>query len=54
VLEWECAVKSAAQGAREGADFIRRHVIDATTTAFDDFSAAPANDTINRRLLGLE
>jgi sugar phosphate isomerase/epimerase len=54
VLEWECAVKSASQGAREGADFIRRHIIDATTTAFDDFSAAPANDAVNRRLLGLE
>ncbi|MGH7956357.1 MAG: sugar phosphate isomerase/epimerase family protein, partial [Opitutaceae bacterium] len=42
VLEWECAVKSAAQGAREGAEFIRRHLIDATVVAFDDFAAGKA------------
>lgn len=56
VLEWECAVKSAAQGAREGAEFIRRHTIEATATAFDDFAggANPNASATNRRLLGLE
>jgi sugar phosphate isomerase/epimerase len=54
VLEWECAVKSAMQGAREGAEFIRRHLIDATTAAFDDFAAGEAGSSVNRKLLGLE
>jgi sugar phosphate isomerase/epimerase len=54
VLEWECAVKSAAQGAREGAEFIRRHVIEATTFAFDDFSAGASDRETNRRILGFE
>ena len=30
VLEWECAIKSAEQGAREGAPFIRDHLIEVT------------------------
>ena len=54
VLEWECALKSPAQGAREGADFIRRHLIDATTVAFDDFAAGAGDPETNRRILGLE
>lgn len=54
VLEWECAVKSSLQGAREGVDFIKRHLIDATTVAFDDFSAGKANGPLNRKILGLE
>jgi sugar phosphate isomerase/epimerase len=54
VLEWECAVKSAAQGAQEGAGFIRRHLIEATTVAFDDFAGGAANAVTNRRILGLQ
>jgi sugar phosphate isomerase/epimerase len=54
VLEWECAVKSPLQGAREGADFIRRHLIEATSVAFDDFSAGAGDAATNRRILGLE
>lgn len=53
VLEWECAIKSAAQGAREGVDFIRRHLIEATTTAFDDFAGGVSDPETNRRILGL-
>src|SRR5205814_4509257 len=30
VLEWECCVKSPEQGAREGAPFIARHIIETT------------------------
>ncbi len=54
VLEWECAIKSPAQGAREGAGFIQRHLIEATTTAFDDFAGGRADKVTNRRILGLE
>jgi sugar phosphate isomerase/epimerase len=54
VLEWECAIKSAAQGAREGAEFIRRHLIDATAVAFDDFAGGVSDPDTNRKILGLE
>jgi len=54
VLEWECAIKSAEQGAREGAPFIRDHLIQVTDKAFDDFAAATTNDAANRHMLGLD
>jgi len=53
VLEWECCIKDSEQGAREGAPFIRRHIIEVTAKAFDDFAASGANEAANRRLLGL-
>jgi sugar phosphate isomerase/epimerase len=53
VLEWECCVKSAEQGAAEGAPFIARHIIRAADRAFDDFASAGVDQTMNRRLLGL-
>jgi sugar phosphate isomerase/epimerase len=53
VLEWECAIKSAEQGAREGAPFIRDHIIEVTAKAFDDFAAAGSDEKANRRMLGL-
>jgi len=53
VLEWECCIKESEQGAREGAPFIRRHIIEVTGKAFDDFAASGANAEANRRLLGL-
>ena len=53
VLEWECALKSAAQGAKEGAPFIARHIIPVTDTAFDDFAAAATDKAANQRMLGL-
>ena len=53
VLEWECAIKSSEQGAREGAPFIRDHMIEVTAKAFDDFAASGTNDAANRRMLGL-
>ncbi|UWR51313.1 sugar phosphate isomerase/epimerase family protein [Phaeobacter inhibens] len=53
VLEWECCLKSPAQGAAEGAPFIKRHLIEVTDKAFDDFAAGERdNDTI-REMLGL-
>jgi sugar phosphate isomerase/epimerase len=53
VLEWECCVKSAEQGAREGAPFIARHIIEATEVAFDDFAGGTTDPARNRKILGL-
>ncbi|WP_417811630.1 sugar phosphate isomerase/epimerase family protein [Thalassospira alkalitolerans] len=54
VLEWECALKHPEDGAREGADFIRDHIIRVTEKAFDDFADGGTDEAINRRLLGLD
>ncbi len=54
VLEWECAIKDAEQGAREGAGFIRRHMIKVTEKAFDDFAGGEADEALNRRIIGLD
>jgi sugar phosphate isomerase/epimerase len=53
VLEWECALKHPEQGAREGAPFIRDHIIQVTDRAFDDFAGSAPDGDRNRRLLGL-
>ena len=53
VLEWECALKDAEVGAREGAAFIRRHIIPVTARAFDDFADGGTDRAANRRMLGL-
>ncbi|MBP89391.1 MAG: AP endonuclease [Planctomycetaceae bacterium] len=52
VLEWECYVKSSEQGAREGAAFITRHLIETTDVAFDDFAGAQSDVERNRQILG--
>jgi len=54
VLEWECCYKDAAQGAAEGAPFIRSMLIDVPKKAFDDFAGAATDQARNRRLLGIE
>ena len=54
VLEWECIVKSPEQGAKEGVDFIKRHIIESTTKRFDDFAGGRNTDKDElRRILGL-
>lgn len=53
VLEWECAIKSPAQGAAEGAPFIARHIIEPTPHAFDDFAGAGTDRDAVRRMLGI-
>jgi len=53
VLEWECALKHPQDGAREGAPFIKDHIIRVTDRAFDDFAASGVDQAANRRLLGL-
>lgn len=54
VLEWECVMKHPEQGAREGAEFIRRHIIPVTDKAFDDFAKTGSDTAFNRQVLGLE
>jgi sugar phosphate isomerase/epimerase len=53
VLEWECCLKNAEDGAREGAAFIRDHIIHVTEKAFDDFAATNASQQTLNRILGL-
>lgn len=54
VLEWECCIKHPEDGAREGAEFIRDHIIRVTDKAFDDFAGSGADDDVNREILGLK
>ncbi len=53
VVEWECAMKHPEDGAREGAVFVRDHIIRVTEKAFDDFADAGTDEAVNRRLLGI-
>lgn len=53
VMEWECALKHPEEGAREGALFIKDHIIPVTEKTFDDFAGGQADEESNRRLLGL-
>ncbi|RFM30415.1 sugar phosphate isomerase/epimerase family protein [Deminuibacter soli] len=53
VLEWECALKHPEDGAREGAIFIKDHIIRVTEKAFDDFAASGADEAANRKILGI-
>ena len=53
VLEWECALKNQEDGAKEGAEFIKNHIIRVTDKAFDDFAASNADASFNHTLLGI-
>ena len=53
VLEWECCIKNSERGAKEGAPFIARHIIQTAERAFDDFAKSGADAEANRRMLGL-
>lgn len=54
VVEWECALKHPEDGAREGAEFVRKHIIRVTEHAFDDFASGGTDEAANRAMLGLE
>lgn len=54
VLEWECALKQAEQGAAEGAPLIAHHIIEVTDQAFDDFAGAAVDKAQIRKMLGLD
>ena len=55
VLEWECVIKSPQQGAIEGVDFIKNHIIETTSKRFDDFAGGDGDKDENqlRKILGI-
>ncbi|PYE82334.1 sugar phosphate isomerase/epimerase family protein [Pseudoroseicyclus aestuarii] len=53
VVEWECALKHPEDGAREGAQFVKDHIIRVTPHAFDDFAAGGSDDAANAKMLGI-
>ncbi|WP_116134580.1 sugar phosphate isomerase/epimerase [Tropicimonas sp. IMCC34043] len=53
VVEWECCLKHPEDGAREGAAFVRDHIIRVTETAFDDFAGGGSDEAANRAMLGI-
>lgn len=53
VMEWECCLKHPEDGAKEGAVFIKDHIIRVTEKAFDDFAGSGADEKTNRAILGL-
>jgi len=53
VMEWECCIKSPEQGAREGAEFIASHIIEATEKTFDDFAGGAIDKQQLKNILGL-
>jgi sugar phosphate isomerase/epimerase len=53
VLEWECCLKDSETGAREGAEFIKRHIIPTGDRAFDDFAASAVDTEALQGLLGI-
>lgn len=53
VMEWECCLKSPEQGAREGAPFIQKHIIEATQKTFDDFAGGEIDKEQLKTILGL-
>lgn len=54
VVEWECCLKHPEDGAREGAQFVKDHIIRVTEKAFDDFAGGGTDEAANRRMLGLD
>jgi sugar phosphate isomerase/epimerase len=54
VLEWECCLKNPEDGAKEGAGFIRDHMIRKTKKTFDDFAGSGADAEANKKILGLK
>ena len=54
VVEWECCLKHPEDGAREGAQFVKDHIIRVTERAFDDFADGGTDRAANRKMLGLE
>lgn len=53
VLEWECCIKSPEQGAKEGAGFIRNHIIEVTEKAFDDFAGGEIDTEQINKIIGI-
>ncbi len=53
VMEWECCIKNQEDGAKEGAEFIKKNIIKVTDKAFDDFAATIKDENLNRSILGI-
>ncbi|MDD5126691.1 MAG: sugar phosphate isomerase/epimerase [Dehalococcoidales bacterium] len=53
VLEWECPIKDAAQGAKEGAELIKACLIDTPQRGWDEFIKVEADAETNRKILGI-
>jgi len=53
VLEWECCLKNPEDGAREGANYIKEHIIRVSEKAFDDFAGTGTDKAANRKMLGI-
>jgi sugar phosphate isomerase/epimerase len=53
VVEWECCLKHPEDGAREGAEFVKAHIIRVTERAFDDFAEGGTDEAGNRAMLGI-
>jgi sugar phosphate isomerase/epimerase len=53
VMEWECPIKHPEDGAREGAEFIKKNIIRVTERAFDDFAGTAPNAELNKSILGI-
>ncbi len=54
ILEWECCLKDSEQGAAEGAELIKSHIIKVTNRRFDDFAGCETDSKRNRKILGLD
>lgn len=54
VLEWECCLKNPEDGAKEGAVFIKDHIIRVTEKAFDDFAGTNYSKKLNNSIMGLD
>jgi sugar phosphate isomerase/epimerase len=54
VMEWECCIKDAEVGAKEGCELIAKNIIKVTEKAFDDFAGMQANDLLNKKILGID
>ncbi|QNH77059.1 sugar phosphate isomerase/epimerase [Pseudomonas protegens] len=52
-LEWECCLKDQEDGAREGVEFINRHMIRVTERIFDDFAGARIDRQQINAMLGM-
>ncbi|WP_025129869.1 sugar phosphate isomerase/epimerase [Pseudomonas sp. PH1b] len=52
-LEWECCLKDQEDGAREGVEFINRHMIQVTERIFDDFAGAGIDRQQINTMLGI-
>lgn len=53
VMEWECCLKDPEVGAREGAAFIKDHIIPVTSKTFDDFASSNINKDYNKNIIGI-